>query len=68
MISLYIHIPFCKSKCKYCDFLSFPNTEYMDNYKRALLSEINSFDFNEPIKSIFIGGGTPYGKYKKSFH
>ena len=59
MISLYIHIPFCKSKCKYCDFLSFPNTEYMDNYKRALLSEINSFDFNEPIKSIFIGGGTP---------
>lgn len=59
MLSLYIHIPFCKSKCKYCDFLSFPNTEYMEEYKKALINEINTFDFKEPIKSIFIGGGTP---------
>lgn len=60
MISLYIHIPFCKSKCKYCDFLSFPNTEYINAYKKALLEEINAFDCeNESIKSIFIGGGTP---------
>lgn len=60
MISLYIHIPFCRSKCKYCDFLSFPNTEYINAYKTALLNEINAFDCeNESIKSIFIGGGTP---------
>lgn len=60
MTSLYIHIPFCKSKCKYCDFLSFPNTEYINAYKKALLEEINAFDCeNESIKSIFIGGGTP---------
>lgn len=60
MISLYIHIPFCKSKCKYCDFLSFPDTKYINAYKKALLNEINAFDCaNDSIKSIFIGGGTP---------
>lgn len=59
MISLYIHIPFCKSKCKYCDFLSFSNTEYINAYKKALLNEINAFDCNNTVKSIFIGGGTP---------
>ncbi len=58
MTSLYIHIPFCKSKCKYCDFLSFPNTEYINAYKDALLNEINAFDCKS-VKSIFIGGGTP---------
>lgn len=60
MLSLYIHIPFCKSKCKYCDFLSFPNTEYINAYKKALINEINAFDIgNNSVKSIFIGGGTP---------
>ncbi len=58
MTSIYIHIPFCKSKCKYCDFLSFPNTEYINAYKKALLDEINAFDCKS-VKSIFIGGGTP---------
>ena len=59
MISLYIHIPFCKSKCKYCDFLSFPKSEYTNAYKDALLKEINAFDCSDTVKSIFIGGGTP---------
>lgn len=59
MISLYIHIPFCKSKCKYCDFLSFSDTEYVNAYKGALIDEINAFDCKDSIKSIFIGGGTP---------
>lgn len=59
MISLYIHIPFCKSKCKYCDFLSFPDTECVNAYKEALIDEINAFDCKDTIKSIFIGGGTP---------
>ena len=59
MISLYIHIPFCKSKCKYCDFLSFPNTEYINAYKKALINEIKAFDCTDTVKSIFIGGGTP---------
>lgn len=62
-ISIYIHIPFCKSKCLYCDFASFANREKdYDRYVQALVLEIKSKacayqDFE--IKSIFIGGGTP---------
>lgn len=58
-ISLYIHIPFCKEKCKYCDFLSFKNTQNIDRYIASLIAEINAFDTNKRVKSIFIGGGTP---------
>lgn len=59
MISLYIHIPFCKSKCNYCDFLSFPCKDYIYEYEKALINEINAFDTDESVRSIFIGGGTP---------
>ena len=58
-IGVYIHIPFCKSKCYYCDFLSFTNCnekikEYVENMKREIRdSEKHS------IKTIYIGGGTP---------
>ncbi len=58
MTSLYIHIPFCVKKCNYCDFLSFPDMRLKDDYKRALINEINAFDCSS-VKSIFIGGGTP---------
>lgn len=60
-IALYIHIPFCKQKCFYCDFPSYSGKEkYMDDYVDALCKEINTVS-NEDyiIKSIFIGGGTP---------
>ncbi|GKX31144.1 coproporphyrinogen III oxidase [Vallitalea longa] len=62
-ISLYIHIPFCKSKCNYCDFLSFDNkASVMKEYVQALISEIKSYSEvtkEYMVKSIFIGGGTP---------
>ncbi len=58
MTSLYIHIPFCKKKCLYCDFLSFSDTEYINEYFDALIREINAFDCKK-VRSIFIGGGTP---------
>lgn len=62
-LSIYVHIPFCASKCAYCDFLSFPGTQ--DDYGRyidALLSEIETKaaelrDYE--VKTVFIGGGTP---------
>lgn len=62
-LELYIHIPFCVSKCKYCDFLSAPATkETQDAYMEALWKEIagKSAEYGEyRIVTVFIGGGTP---------
>ncbi|WP_026884876.1 radical SAM family heme chaperone HemW [Clostridium akagii] len=59
-IALYIHIPFCKQKCLYCDFPSFCNLEpLMDDYIEALGNELRTFKAKNIIKTIFIGGGTP---------
>lgn len=59
-VSLYIHIPFCKMKCHYCDFPSFSGKEQlMVDYAKALSQEISSSCKGKEISSIFIGGGTP---------
>ena len=59
-LSLYIHIPFCKQKCFYCDFPSYARLEDLkEDYVRALCSEIKEKAINYKIESIFIGGGTP---------
>lgn len=62
-ISLYIHIPFCKSKCIYCDFFSRPECEkYFEDYIAALCNEITYYasSLNHPLLNTFyIGGGTP---------
>lgn len=59
-IALYIHIPFCKQKCFYCDFPSYASKErYMERYIDALIIELKNKTKNKKIKSIFIGGGTP---------
>ncbi|MDF2884176.1 MAG: oxygen-independent coproporphyrinogen oxidase [Clostridiaceae bacterium] len=58
-IGLYIHIPFCKQKCLYCDFPSFSGKdELMKDYSIALSEEIEKKS-SLLYKSIFIGGGTP---------
>lgn len=62
MAGLYIHIPFCKKKCIYCDFFSIANRSDEAEYVLALLSE---FDMRiselkgADIETIYIGGGTP---------
>ena len=59
-ISLYIHIPFCKQKCLYCDFPSYSGKEMlMNEYIDALNKEIIHKAEKYIINSIFIGGGTP---------
>lgn len=59
MKGLYIHIPFCKQKCKYCDFVSFSNMEEMfSRYISALIAEMDEYS-GEKIDTVFIGGGTP---------
>ena len=59
--SAYIHIPFCKSKCKYCSFVSYTNQNSLlqKNYINTLLKEINYYYKKEPLKTLYIGGGTP---------
>ena len=61
-LGLYIHIPFCKQKCYYCDFVSYAkNEKFFERYIGALLEEMNNFFDNNDveIKTIYIGGGTP---------
>lgn len=60
MESIYIHIPFCKQKCLYCDFNSFDNKEEMiEKYFDALIKEIKSYKIDNKLRTIYIGGGTP---------
>jgi oxygen-independent coproporphyrinogen-3 oxidase len=61
MTGLYIHIPFCLQKCSYCDFLSFPAGEELQNkYLQALNKELGMLpQIKEGLDTIFIGGGTP---------
>jgi len=59
-ISLYIHIPFCKKRCYYCDFVSFTEGS-IENYISALLSEVDLYreKLKRGVKTLYIGGGTP---------
>lgn len=62
-IGLYLHIPFCIKKCKYCDFVSYnKNNDMIDIYIDALIKEMDMYQNmlrEYKVKSIFIGGGTP---------
>ena len=61
MRGIYIHIPFCKQKCYYCDFISFAqNGDIIEKYINSLIKEINNkLKPQEKIDTIYIGGGTP---------
>ncbi len=61
MAGLYIHIPFCRSKCIYCDFYSLPMRIDASDYIDALLLEFNARkkEITEPFRTVYIGGGTP---------
>lgn len=59
MKSLYIHIPFCKQKCLYCDFNSYSGKEHLiKEYVMALKKEIQSYNIYE-FETVYFGGGTP---------
>lgn len=58
--ALYVHIPFCAKKCRYCDFnsvVSEPTT--IDRYLHALAEELRSLQGQYSFKTVYIGGGTP---------
>lgn len=62
-LGIYIHIPFCRSKCDYCDFYSLAGREdQMDRYQKALLAHLKEtapLAQGYPVDSIYFGGGTP---------
>lgn len=59
-IGIYVHIPFCVRKCNYCDFLSFPATEdVQENYVNSLCKQIDATDEDRSVASVYFGGGTP---------
>lgn len=61
-IGLYIHVPFCKSKCPYCDFYSLAsNGTQMDSYTRSVLKAVSFFagKTDKKADTLYFGGGTP---------
>ena len=67
-LGIYIHIPFCRSKCDYCDFYSLAGREdRLDDYQKALIAQITEsapLARGYSVNSVYIGGGTPtwYGE------
>ena len=67
MKGVYIHIPFCKSICSYCDFCKFLYvSSWASEYLNVLEKEILENYDNEVVKSIYIGGGTPSSLSKEN--
>jgi len=63
-LGIYIHVPFCRSKCQYCDFYSVTNKEYrlQENYRKAVCEHVREAGGQAPdylVDTIYFGGGTP---------
>lgn len=60
-MGIYIHIPFCKTRCTYCDFYTLTSESRIDAFVESLCKEIQlrKDELREPIKTIYFGGGTP---------
>jgi len=61
MAGIYLHIPFCKKACHYCNFHFSTQTSEMQSFVDALIQEITlqKSYIKEPIETIYFGGGTP---------
>lgn len=61
MAGIYIHIPFCKQKCSYCDFHFSTNLKHKTNLVEAINQEIElrKNEITQPLETIYFGGGTP---------
>ena len=60
-LGVYIHVPFCKSKCPYCDFYSVTDISLIDSYVNSICSQINYWGkkTKKDVDTIYFGGGTP---------
>ena len=62
MAGIYLHIPFCKTRCIYCDFYSTTRSELITRYIHALCNELKmrkEYLKEEKIETVYFGGGTP---------
>jgi oxygen-independent coproporphyrinogen-3 oxidase len=61
MAGIYIHIPFCRKACNYCNFHFSTNHQLMDQMIEAMVHEIalQKTYLSEPIETLYFGGGTP---------
>ena len=62
MAAIYLHIPFCKTRCIYCDFCSTTRTELKERYMDALCKELEmrrDYLNGETVRTVYLGGGTP---------
>lgn len=61
MSGVYIHIPFCRHKCSYCNFFSVASQKHRDKISNALIAELEQRKdyLKEPVETIYFGGGTP---------
>jgi oxygen-independent coproporphyrinogen-3 oxidase len=69
LAGIYLHIPFCKTRCVYCDFYSITNEELINSFVDAICIELKNrkTEINEPAKTIYFGGGTPTRLNKQHF-
>lgn len=69
MAGVYIHIPFCKSRCTYCDFYTGTNESQIDAFVEVLCAEarMRAVEFSETIQTVYFGGGTPSRLHQKHF-
>ncbi len=58
---IYLHIPFCRSRCSYCDFATdvYRNGDVVERYVNALCTEISGVSGTDAVDTIYLGGGTP---------
>lgn len=63
MSGIYVHIPFCKQACSYCDFYFVTKSDQKENFVQALIAEISALEgqvfTEEVVRSVYFGGGTP---------
>jgi oxygen-independent coproporphyrinogen-3 oxidase len=62
MSGIYLHIPFCKTRCVYCDFFSSTDSKWQGRYVQALCRELcerKEYLKGEPVETLYFGGGTP---------
>ena len=70
MAGIYIHIPFCKQRCTYCDFYTEVAPKLIENLVDSIIKELHfriNYLQNEPINTIYFGGGTPSILKKEQF-